>query len=76
MHQVWEAYYTKAQAEAVIRAFECDDPLPPRGRALWICPPGRDAHATCITKSKAKGPDGRLLYHVAVYAAPTANTEA
>lgn len=74
MRQVWETYCGKAQAEGVIRNMACDDPLPPVGHALWLCP--GNGTAVSITKTRAKGQNGRLLYHVAVYAAPAANTEA
>jgi hypothetical protein len=77
MQQYWSCLFTKAQTLKYLAALDCGhEPLPPLNHILWICLPGRDATATCITKTRQKGANGRLLYRVVLYrATPPANTE-
>jgi hypothetical protein len=77
MQHYWTGLFTKAQTLEYLAALDCGhEPLPPVNRSLWICPPGRDASASCITKTRQKGTDGRLLYRLDLYrAAAPANPE-
>lgn len=62
----WSGHYTKAQTLTYLRALECEEELPPVGHSLWVSPPGA-ADVSCITKTRAKGPGGRLLYRLDLY---------
>jgi hypothetical protein len=77
MQQYWTGLLAKAHALEYLAMQGCGhEPLPPLNRCLWICPPGPDATASCITKTRQKGADGRLLYRVDLYrAAPPAIEE-
>ena len=67
MQKYWSAFYTKSQTINYLCAIGCEEDLPKANRALWICPPGQDATTSCVTKTRQKGTDGKLLYRIDLY---------